>query len=400
MVQTGLDRLVATDFNLLKGAKVALLVNQASVDSNYRHIIEHLAGRTELSLVRILAPEHGLWGGPQDMEGVSQAIEPRTGSPVISLYDGTYESLAPKPEHFDGVDILVVDLPDVGSRYYTYAQTTALAMSVAGTTNTKVLILDRPNPINGVTIEGSPLKAKYRSFCGMLPVPQRHGLTLGELAILYESGFGPDGDAYPACRCDLEIFEVEGWSRRQYLDECRGTWVIPSPNLPTIETAVVYPGMCLFEATNISEGRGTTMPFLYVGAPFIDSFTWREAILKEKLDLSGAVLRPISFIPKFQKFANTQCHGLQVHVTDRTRFKPFRFALAMISALRKVAPDSFKWRTDPYEFIDNLPAIDLLYGSDTFRKVVDGSGDLSTLEAEIYQSEQWFSRARESYLRY
>jgi uncharacterized protein YbbC (DUF1343 family) len=401
MVRTGLDRLVEQDFVPLKGLRVGVLVNQSAVDRSYTHLIEHLARRPEINLIKIFAPEHGLWGGPQDMEGVTQEVEPLTGKSVVNLYDGTVESLSPRREDLADLDLLVVDLPDIGARYYTYAQTMALSMSVAGQVKCKVLVLDRPNPIGGAQIEGSPLKGRYRSFCGMLPVPQRHGLTLGELALMYQSGFGrTEEEAYPACRCELEILKVEGWNRKHYLDEAKGRWVIPSPNMPTLETAVVYPGMCLFEGTNISEGRGTTMPFLYVGAPFIDPFKWRELALKENIALEGAQLRPVSFIPKFQKWANQNCHGVQLHVTDRNSFNSFNWALALISSLRKLAPSEFKWRTEPYEFIDNILAIDLLYGSDRFRKCVDSTGELSSLQEEITEFEQWFSSSREPYLLY
>lgn len=401
MLKTGLDRLVEQDFAPLQGLRVGLLVNQSAVDRNFIHLIEHLAQRPEINLVKIFAPEHGLWGGPQDMEGVKQETEPLTGKRVVNLYDGTVESLSPSKEELEDLDLLVVDLPDIGARYYTYAQTMALSMQVAGEVNCKVLVLDRPNPIGGVKVEGSPLKAKYRSFCGMLPVPQRHGLTLGELALMYESGFGPDEDnSYPACRCNLEVLKLEGWNRVNYLDETSARWVIPSPNMPSLEAAIIYPGMCLFEGTNISEGRGTTMPFLYTGAPFIDAFKWREQTLNENILLEGAVLRPISFIPKFQKFANQNCYGVQLHVTDRTKFNSFNWALALISSLKKLFPKDFNWRTEPYEFVDNIPAIDLLYGSSRFRECVDSSGDLSLLRSEITEYEQWFSSARAPYLLY
>ncbi len=400
MIRTGTDLLIERNFDLLKGARVAVLVNQASTDRNFVHLLEHLAANSQVKLLRIFAPEHGLWGGPQDMESVSSTVEPRTGVPIVSLYDGTADGLSPKEDQLKDIDILVADLPDIGSRYFTYAQTIALTMAVAGKTGTKVVVLDRPNPIGGGQIEGSPLRAPFRSFCGMLPVPQRHGLTLGELSVMYEGGFGAQGDAYPACRCDLQILKTEGWSRRAYADEAKSSWVIPSPNMPTLAAAIVYPGMCLFEGTNVSEGRGTTMPFEYVGAPFIDSFAWRTQTLNEAFALNGAVLRPITFIPKFQKWAGHSCNGLQIHVTDRKAFQPFRWGLALISALRKLYPAEFQWRTDTYEFIDTIPAIDLLYGSDRFRKTVDGSGDLSEIEKEITEFEQWFTSVRPPYLLY
>lgn len=399
-ITTGIDKLVRDNFVGLENKSLALLVNQSSVDSNFIHLLEHFSKRPDLKLKKVFAPEHGLFGGPQDMETVSSTKERLTGVPVVSLYDGTTAGLSPSEKELKEIDILIIDLPDVGSRYYTYAQTTALAMEVAGKTKTKVIVLDRPNPINGITIEGSPLKKKYRSFCGMLTVPQRHGLTLGELALMYQKGFGSSEDAYPACTCDLEIVQCEGWKREQYIDEAGGTWVIPSPNMPTLDTAIVYPGGCLFEGTNISEARGTTLPFEYVGAPFIDGYELKKQTLNENIELLGAVLRPVSFIPKFQKWANQECGGVQIHVTDRKLFKPFRWNLALISAIARLYPKQFKWRTDTYEFIDHIPAIDLLYGSDSFRKLVDQKGDLAQLIHELTSFEDWFTEARKGFLLY
>ena len=399
-VTSGTDRLIANNFAGLENKSLALLVNQSSVDSKFVHLLEHFSRRPELKLKVVFAPEHGLFGGPQDMESVSSSSEKLTGVPIVSLYDGTIAGLAPTEEALSGIEILVIDLPDIGSRYYTYAQTTALAMEVAGRTKTKVLILDRPNPIDGVTVEGSPLKKKYRSFCGMLTVPQRHGLTLGELSLMYQKGFGPSDDAYPACPCELEVVKCEGWNRTQYLDEAHGTWVIPSPNMPSLNAAIVYPGGCLFEGTNISEARGTTLPFEYIGAPFIDGHKLREQVLKENIELLGATLRPVSFIPKFQKWANEECGGVQIHITDRKLFKPFRWGLALISSISRLYPGQFKWRTDSYEFIDHIPAIDLLYGSDSFRKLVDQKGDLAQLIPELTSFESEFSNERKPFLLY
>lgn len=399
-VTTGLDKLVRDKFVGLENKTLALLVNQSSVDSSFTHILEHFAKRPDLKLKKVFAPEHGLFGGPQDMESVSSTNERLTGVPVVSLYDGTTAGLSPSEKELQGIDILIIDIPDIGSRYYTYAQTTALAMEVAGRTKTKVIILDRPNPIDGVTIEGSPLKKKYRSFCGMLTVPQRHGLTLGELALMYQKGFGPSEDAYPACSCELEIIKCEAWKRDQYIDDANGTWVIPSPNMPTLDTAIVYPGGCLFEGTNISEARGTTLPFELIGAPFIDGYELKKQTDKENIELLGAVLRPVSFIPKFQKWANQECGGVQIHVTNRKVFKPLRWSLALISATARLYPGQFKWRTDTYEFIDHIPAIDLLYGSDGFRKLVDQGGDLAQLIPELTNFESWFQGARKDFLLY
>lgn len=397
---TGLDVLREDSFSDLRGNRIGVLANAASVDSNLTHIVDLLHGAPGVTLVKIFAPEHGFRGAPQDMIAVHSSTDPKTELPIVSLYGNTSESLSPKKDDLQGLDLLVIDLPDIGTRYYTYAQTMALAMQVAGEAGVKVIVLDRPNPLGGVEIEGGTVTKRCRSFCGMTPVPQRHGLTLGELAVLYEGGFGVGEDAYPAARCNLRIIKVRGWKRSEYLDQTGLPWVIPSPNMPTLDTAMVYPGGCLFEATNLSEGRGTTRPFEFVGAPFIDGEKWEEAALRESFVLEGAILRPIQFQPQFHKWKGELCGGVQIHVTDRAVFRPLRWGLALIAAARRLYSKEFAWRTEPYEFIDNVPAIDLLYGGDLYRKAVEAGDTLVAVEAELAQFEQWFRTAREPYLLY
>jgi uncharacterized protein YbbC (DUF1343 family) len=231
-------------------------------------------------------------------------------------------------------------------------------------------------------------------------VPNRHGLTLGELALLMNKGFGRGEDAIPALNCDLEVIGVKGWKRRLYFDETSLTWVSPSPNMPTLDTALVYPGACLFEGTTVSEGRGTTRPFEQFGAPYIDGFLWAEAVQQEGISLAGAALRPTSFLPQFHKYGGQVCHGLQVHVVDRSKFEPYRLCLALISSLAKLYPKDFSWRHETYEFVADLPAVDLLFGSSLFRETVNGGVDLSFVIKEMEEFERGFSKAREEFLLY
>lgn len=393
-VKTGLDVLVGASFSGISGARVAVLANSAAVDNLARPIVDLLLASGCVKVVKLLAPEHGFGSTAQDMQEVSHTTDQRTGLPVISLYGDSFESLKPRQEYFRDIDILLVDLPDIGTRYYTFAQTMALCMEVAGQCGVKVVVLDRPNPINGVDIEGAPLLKSCRSFCGMIPVANRHGMTLGELALAYQKGFGSGEDAWQPISCELEIIECQDWKRGLFFNKLRLPWALPSPNMPTPDTALVYPGMCLFETTNVSEGRGTTKPFEIIGAPYIDSARWIEAALKEELPLEGALLRPATFTPQFNKWAGKVCHGLQLHVIDRQTFQPFRWGLALIAALKRTHPDSFDWREKAYEFVTDTPAIDLLYGNPLFRQVVDSGRSLTEVEAQMLKYERLYRLER------
>jgi uncharacterized protein YbbC (DUF1343 family) len=287
----------------------------------------------------------------------------------VSLYGKTFESLSPRPEHLAEIDVLVVDVQDVGARYYTYAATMALCMRAAGPAGVKVVVLDRPNPIGGETIEGGGLDPGLENFCGLFPVPQRHALTVGELARLYNDAF--------AISCELEVVACEGWRREWHFDACGLPWVLPSPNMPTPDTALVYPGMCLLEGTNLSEGRGTTRPFELFGAPFVDGRALAEEL--SACELAGLLLRPCVIQPTFDKHAGQRCGAVQLHVVDRAAFESFRTGLAVLVAARRLWPDRFAWRTQPYEFRDDVPAIDLLTGRAAVREAIDRGEDLDTV---------------------
>lgn len=399
-VASGVDTLERSGFSEIRGMRVGVLANQAAVNSELVHLVDLIQSSAVATLAALFAPEHGFRGALQDMAEVGHSVDHKTGLEVISLYGSTEASLAPTPEQLKGLDALIVDLPDIGTRYYTFAQSLGYCMKVAAATGTRIVVLDRPNPIDGVTIEGGSLEHSCRSFCGYAPVPQRHGLTIGELGLLMNRGFGPAGQEIPPINCDLVVVKCEGWQRHHYADETGLPWVIPSPNMPTLDTAIVYPGGCLFEATSASEGRGTTRPFEFLGAPGIDPDRWIDAVAKQGLTLEGAKLRSHSFQPKFQKCRDQICNGVQLHITDRKRFRPLRWGLALLASLRRTHPAQCEWRRDAYEFVSNVPAIDLLYGSGHFRDLVDSGRTLEPIEAELTAYEREFKSSREEFLLY
>ncbi|MFN8389080.1 MAG: DUF1343 domain-containing protein [Bdellovibrionota bacterium] len=399
-VQTGLDRLVEDGCKQLSGLKIGLLANQASVDRKFRHIADILHESRSCRLLKIFAPEHGFRGELQDMATVGNAVDQKTGLPVISLYGATEASLTPQLSDLDDLDALVVDLPDIGTRYYTFAQSLGYAMKAARAKSIKIFVIDRPNPISGAQVEGSGLSESCRSFCGYAPVVQRHGLTLGELAELMQQGFGIGEDRIPAISCDLEVLKVSGWTRDMYFDDTGLPWVIPSPNMPTLETAIVYPGGCLFEATSLSEGRGTTKPFEFVGAPGVHPERWIDAAMKQGIVLDGCHLRPITFQPQFQKHRGQVCGGVQIHITQRRLFRPFRAALALLFALKHSHAAAFAWRSEAYEFISTVPPIDLLYGNSHLREALESGEKACALLPEIEECESSFLQARRDFLLY
>jgi uncharacterized protein YbbC (DUF1343 family) len=360
-MQTGLERLLAEPRRWLGTARVGLVANPTTVDCRFRHAIDLLAAHPDVDLALLFGPEHGIRGAAQDMIHVGDARDPVTHLPEVSLYGPTFESLTPKDEDLARVDVLVFDIQDVGARYYTYAATMALCMQAAARCDVKVVVLDRPNPIGGLQVEGGGLEPGLENFCALYPVPQRHAMTVGELARLYNSAFG--------IGCELDVVACEGWKRVQYFDGTGLPWVMPSPNMPTLDTAIVYPGLCLLEATNLSEGRGTTRPFELFGAPFVDS----RALVAElaTCGLDGAVFRPCTIEPTFHKHARKPCGAVQIHVTERARFDAYRTGLAVLWAIRGLWPDDFAWRTEPYEFRGDVPAIDLLTGHPSVREAID-----------------------------
>ena len=390
IVRTGLDVLVRDDFRPLHGQRVGVVTNPAGVDSRLRHLADLIAAAPAVRLAALFGPEHGFGAEAQDLIGVADAVHPRYGCPVHSLYGESVESLRPRPETLRGLDRLVIDLPDIGSRYYTFQATMLFCLEAAAESGVPVVILDRPNPLNGVAIEGPTIRPGFESFVGCHPIPTRHGMTLGELATLYVAERG--------IKADLTVVRCEGWKREQYFDTTGLPWVLPSPNMPTLDTAIVYPGQCLVEGTNLSEGRGTTRPFEIFGAPWLSP----DRVLGrlEPEDGAGVTLRPTTFRPTFQKFAGQVCAGFQLHVTDRNLFRPVRTSLAVLAAIRAESGSHFRWRTERYEFIDDKPAIDLLFGSDRERLAIEAGVAPSEIVAAWTAEEAVFAARRRPFLLY
>jgi uncharacterized protein YbbC (DUF1343 family) len=381
-VRTGLEVLRDRGFIPLGGLRVGLVTHPAAVDANLRHAAEVLAEAPTVRLAALFGPEHGLRGEAQDLIAVAAADAP-TGPRVHSLYGVTPESLRPTAEQLRGLDALVIDLQDVGSRYYTFQATMLYCLETASQHGLLTLVLDRPNPLGGVAVEGPALRSGFESFVGPHPIATRHGLTMGELAQLYRRERGLKGE--------LCVIPCEGWERHWDFEATGLPWVLPSPNMPTVETAFVYPGQCLLEGTNLSEGRGTTRPFELCGAPWINAAALARCLQEEHLP--GVTFRPAWFRPTFHKFAGQDCGGVQLHVTDRATFRPVRTGLAVLTALRELSGPHFAWRTEPYEFVTDRPAIDLLFGSDRERLALE-AGRTASETARTWETEEEDFRRR------
>ena len=356
-VSLGSDQLVASD--RLRGQRVGIVCNPASVDAAFCHVIDRVVATPGAALAGLFGPQHGFHSVAQDnMIETPHARHPRYGVPVYSLYSDTRE---PTAEMLSGLDLLVIDLQDVGTRVYTYVYTMANCLRAARRHGVPVVVCDRPNPIGGVAVEGPVLTPGLESFVGQFPIPLRHGMTIGELAQLFNQHFG--------LGADLEVIPMTGWARSMYYEDTGLPWIMPSPNLPTTEGAVVYPGGVLFEGTNVSEGRGTTRPFELVGAPWVDADALADTL--SSLPLPGVVFRPVEFEPTFQKHAGQVCGGCQLHVTDRTTFEPVQVAVTLMQVIRRQNPEAFKWRTPPYEYETMKLPIDILAGTKRLREQID-----------------------------
>jgi len=358
-MRTGLEVLVDSGLAPIRGASVGLLVHPASVNRRLEHAVDLLRRAGGVRLARLFGPQHGLRGETQDnMVEWRGFTESGTGLPVCSLYG---EVRKPTPEMLDSLDALVVDLQDVGARCYTFTWTMLLCLEACAECDVRVVVLDRPNPIGAAEREGFVLEPAYRSFVGMAPIPMRHSLTLGELAALFNGTLD--------LGAQLEVVWMDGYDRSMSFENTDLPWVLPSPNMPTLETARVYPGMCLLEGTNLSEGRGATRPFEMFGAPFIEPERLVERL--GAYDLPGIAFRPCHFEPTFQKWAGELCGGAQIHVTDHDAFRPVRTGVAVLAAVRELWPDAFAWRAPPYEYETQILPIDMLAGTDRLRTMID-----------------------------
>ncbi|MBI4820680.1 MAG: DUF1343 domain-containing protein [Deltaproteobacteria bacterium] len=393
-VSTGIDALVRENFARLRGKRVGLVAHPASVDARLHHTLD-LMVEAKLNLVALFGPEHGITGEAQDMEHVLEAehaTDPRTGARLYSLYGSRVESLKPTREMLDGLDVVVVDLQDIGARYYTFAATMGYVMEVAAEANVPVMVLDRPNPLGGreQDVEGPRIDSGFESFVGAYDLPIRHGLTMGEYASLVRES--------EKLNVELEVVKLEGWRRDLDFEATKLPWVLPSPNMPTVDTAWIYPGQCLLEGTNLSEGRGTTRPFELCGAPYLDGNAWAE--LAQKSAGPGIVLRPTFVRPTFHKWAKHRCGAVQLHVTDRWVVRSVAVTLSLLSAALRLAPKDFRWRTEVYEFVGDRLAIDLLFGSDRPRRALEAGESVTEVCASFRSDEDAFRERRRSHLLY
>jgi len=368
-VQLGIEKLLTSPPCWLGEKRIGLLTNQASVDSTLHNTVDLLVQSYPKTIKALFGPQHGFRGEKQDNMVESQDfIHPRFNLPVFSLY-GT--SRVPTKEMLELIDILVIDLQDIGTRVYTFITTLAYCLRAAQEHGKKVVVLDRPNPIGGTAVEGNLLKEQLRSFVGVYPLPMRHGLTIGEAAGIFNTQH--------RIGCDLEVIPMEGWKRTMYFQETGLHWIPPSPNMPSFTTALVYPGQVILEGTNLSEGRGTTTPFEILGAPFIDPFRLHYNLAGK--DLPGIHLREVFFQPTFHKWQGEVCGGLQIHITDPDSYKPYVTSLTIIQEIHSLYPRDFSWRNPPYEYEEEKMPIDLISGDDSIREAIEQGRDVNQLEA-------------------
>lgn len=330
-MKLGLDMFLEKHAAAYRGKRIGLVTNLTGVNHNLIPTIDLFHEHPDIQLTALYGPEHGIRGDAKEGEEIGHSVDPYTGLPVYSLYGDTKK---PTPEMLEPVDMIVLDLQDIGSRYYTYIYTMAYVMQACGEQGKPFIVLDRPNPIGGTAMEGNLLEPEFQSFVGLYPIPNRHGLTIGELALLFKHEFG--------IACDVKVIPMEGWTREMYFDETGLFWVPPSPNSPGLDMGILYPGTCLAEGTNLSEGRGTTKPFEFIGAPYIDGYTLAKAF--NRREVSGVLTRPISFVPTYQKHLGVRCEGVQLHVVDRHRLNALKAGLVLLEVIASLYPNDFAFR--------------------------------------------------------
>lgn len=387
-VKLGLEKILNERLDTLKNLRVGLICNQASVNHRFQHAADLFQENRRINLVKLFGPQHGIRGDVQDnMIETSHTIDRTTGLPIYSLYSETRE---PTEEMLSGLDALVFDLQDVGGRVYTFIYTMANSMIACAKFGKKMLVLDRPNPIGGVAVEGNTLEKGHESFVGQYPIPMRHGLTVGELAKLFNSEFGMN--------CELEVITMDGLERIDFYDETDAPWVMPSPNIPTVDTTVVFPATVFFEGTQVSEGRGTTRPFEIVGAPYIDAKEYADALAS--LELSGVYFRPINFLPTFQKHMGKTCGGVFLHILDRKAFEPVITGLAMVKTAVDLYPAEFKWKNTPYEYVFDRNPFDVIAGTEKTRNMIENGSSVKDIKLSWQKDVEDFKKLREKYFLY
>ncbi len=387
-IKLGLERLLEDPGSYLNSSRVGLVCNQASVNHDFHHAADLLNENDRINLRALFGPQHGIRGDVQDnMIETGHSVDRETGLPIHSLYSETRE---PTEEMLKDLDVLVFDMQDVGCRIYTFAYTMANSMTAARKYGKRLIVCDRPNPINGLQVAGNVLEPEQASFVGLFPIPTRHGMTLGELARMFNEHF--------EINCELDVVTMQGWEREYWLDQTDTPWVLPSPNIPTVDSATVFPGTVHFEGTQISEGRGTTRPFEFVGAPYIKPEEYATAL--NDLRLPGVFFRACMFQPTFQKHGGVTCGGVQIHVTDRQEFEPVTAGLAMVKAAFDMYPDDFRWKVPPYEYVYDRNPFDVIAGTSSIREAFEQGTELTDLIASWSDTRADFKQVRERYLLY
>ncbi len=386
-VQTGLEQFLESPPASTAGRRLGLLCNPASVDHRFRHARDLIHARVPGGLTALFSPQHGFFAEKQDnMIESDHRRDPVTGVPVFSLYG---ETRVPTREMFDHLDLLIIDLQDAGTRVYTFIYTMLHCMEAARRFGKKILVLDRPNPVSGAMVEGALVRPEFTSFVGMQPIPMRHGLTIGEIARLFNTAFGVGAD--------LEVVPMKGWRRGMFFDDTGLPWIPPSPNLPTPDSALVYPGQVIWEGTNVSEGRGTTRPFEYFGAPYIDPSGLLGALGGDRLP--GCALRPLEFEPTWNKWKDRTCRGFQLHVTDRLAYRPYATTLALLRAVIMNHGDRFQWKEPPYEYEFERAPIDLILGDKEIRRRIERLDEIDDIVASrASEVEEFVRSSRDVYL--
>lgn len=384
----GIEVLLNERIDLIRDDRVALVCNQASVLPDFRHVADVFASRDDIKLTTLFGPQHGIRGDVQDnMIETEHATDSRTGLPIYSLYSETRE---PTEEMLRDVDTIIFDMQDVGCRIYTFAYTMANCMRAAKKFGKRVVVCDRPNPITGVGVEGSVTETAFTSFVGQFEIPTRHGMTLGELAKMFNEHFG--------IGCDLTVVQMDGWKREMWFEETRLPWILPSPNIPTVDTCVVFPATVYLEGTELSEGRGTTKVFEINGAPFVDSYKWAAAL--REFDFPGVAFRECYFQPTFQKWAKQTCGGVQIHVTDRSSFTPVVVGIAMVKTAYDLYSDKFEWKRDAYEYEFGKNPFDVVAGTDKIRKQIEAGASMGEITAAWEPRFSEFLELRKEFLLY
>jgi uncharacterized protein YbbC (DUF1343 family) len=387
-VVLGLEKLLQEKALLLRGVRLGLVCNQASVDHGYRHAADLVHQHPELDLRALFGPQHGIRGDVQDnMIETEHGVDRKTGLPVNSLYSETRE---PTEKMLRDIDVVVFDMQDVGCRIYTFVYTLANCMRAAKKFGKRVVVCDRPNPISGSAVAGNVLEPEYASFVGQFPIPTRHGMTVAELARMFNGHFG--------IGCELEVIPMDGWLRERWHDETDAPWVLPSPNMPTLNSATVFPGTVHFEGTQVSEGRGTTLPFELIGAPYIDPDAYADGL--NELGLPGVFFRSCVFQPTFQKHAGVSCGGVQIHVIDRESFEPVIAGLAMVKLAHDMYPKEFRWKEPPYEYVLDKNPFDVISGTNEIREKIEQGTGLQAIENSWKAQLAEFQSTREKYLLY